>query len=80
MPEIRPVLAVNDKPAGRDGLIDQLDDGPPTFEGISGVMDTSCVNVKEAAEYAMSGRASASATVMLMTKVSLPAELVAVTV
>ena len=34
VPEIVPVVVSNDKPAGNDGLIDQLVDAPPVLVGL----------------------------------------------
>ena len=38
MPEITPVLVLNDKPAGNAGLIDQLAAAPPVLVGVNGVI------------------------------------------
>lgn len=35
MPEITPVLVLNDKPAGKAGLIDQLVAAPPVLVGVN---------------------------------------------
>ena len=38
VPDIVPVAVLNDKPAGSEGLIDQLAAAPPVLVGVNGVM------------------------------------------
>ncbi len=38
VPEITPVVVLNDKPGGSDGPIDQLVEAPPVFAGVNGVI------------------------------------------
>ena len=71
---------MNESPAGRAGEIDHVVTGPPALDGTSAVIATPVVSERVDDEYEMFGTLRAALTVMLITNVDDPAELVAVTV
>jgi hypothetical protein len=77
---MRPEVVLKASPAGRAGEIDQVETGPPEFDGTSAVIATPVVSERVDDEYEMFGALRAALTVMLITKVDDPAEFVAVTV
>lgn len=80
VPEITPVDASIVNPAGRDGATDHEDAAPPVFVGVKADIALLTVRFSVAVVNVIDGAAKTPVTEIETTKVSLPAELVAVTV
>ena len=79
VPEMAPVVVLNERPLGSDGEIDHEVTVPPLVLGVAVVMAESLVNVNGLPLYTMDDGAI-SLTVMVTVAVELPPELLAVTV
>ena len=79
VPLISPVVALNVRPAGKAGEIDQDATGPPLAVGAIGVMAVPFSAVNELGENVMP-EGAATSTSMVMVAVAFPPVLLAVTV
>ena len=80
VPEITPVDASIVNPAGSDGATDHKDAAPPLFVGVKADIALLTVRLSVDVVNVMDGDVKTPVTAIATTKVSLPAEFVAVTV